>query len=446
MMIVRTAPTRKRRRRKLQTERFGCKFVVVVLLLSFVVIRQLNNNNDYDYDFKHTQKQKQRNQELSKDAVITPRHNNNDKYIPRLVICGTFRNVQPHLPAILKSIARLVTNNTFELVHLLFANHNSTDDSVRHVEQWSTQLSKNVTVFSLSSKTSESFTSNNEPFEERTVRLAQARNFLWQQVSQISRGSRTVSSNTNTSDISRTNSQIDYVLMMDMDDVNWHLSNVHECFNLPSDWTVCCCNSYKVYYDLWALRTLDDDDDGDHAGSTSSNNDNKLNKNWMALPGSQQMSGTPGGFGRHRHSKPFRHIPAQHEPIQVKSCFGGAALYKYSNQDLVMVANSNPYVGMKMMNDKNGSEVSNKGGGGGGGVSESSTSIHRKGKQPVCEHVSFHLQLYARNHSLYIQPSFLNDGPSDERMLYFGAVKKRLEPEFKRSWEETPHYYHYFWD
>ncbi|KAI2503858.1 hypothetical protein MHU86_10583 [Fragilaria crotonensis] len=391
------------------------------------------DNNDNVNNYKYADKQP--TQQLYNDAIISPKNSNNKKYIPKLVICGTVYNVQQHLPAIQKSIMRLVANNTFDLVHLLFANHNSTDDSVRQLEQWSTQLSKNVTVFSLA-PVIDNDDDDDEPFKERTVRLAQARNFLWQQVSLLSRGSAKVSSNnsSNNGKSSSTGSQIDYVLMMDMDDVNWHLSNVHECLNLPPDWTVCCCNSYKVYYDLWALRTLNGDDD------LGISNNNLANKNWLAVTaGSKSSQGTAaaGGFGRYRHSKPFRHIPAGHEPIPVKSCFGGAALYKYTNQDLVMVANSNPYVGMTEDDDtrNNNSNNSNK------------SSIHKKGKKhPVCEHVSFHLQLYAWNQSLYIQPSFLNDGPSDERMLYFGAVKKRLEPEYKRSWEETPHYYQHFWD
>jgi hypothetical protein len=278
--------------------------------------------------------------------------------LPRLVICGTVRNVQPHLAKIKKTVARLVKGK-FELVKMVFFENNSTDGTVEELTSWSDTW--NVTVLSEVLQ---------EP--ERTVRLAHGRNRLWREISTLLPSLPNIS----------------YVLMMDMDDVNWHLSHAHECLTtLPHDWAVCCCNSYKVYYDLWALRTFGDD--------------------WMPCVGNSCSVGP--------HRKPFRHISALHEPIQVKSCFGGAALYKYSAVRSLLETN-NPYVGLD------------------------------DGGRPVCEHVSFHLLLESANASLYVQPAFLNDGPSDERMLYFGSVKKRLEPEYRESWKEAPDYYQHFWD
>lgn len=413
-----TIRTTKRSTTSRQGQRFSCKWQVTILVAFVVVLQFYYNNYNSAYDVQQRQQQYTlgwNNHDTAvahspspipvsttttKAATTTSSlqkpessHNNSTRF--RLVICGTVQNVQEHLPAIQKSIMRLAWNSTttttttFELVHLLFANHNSTDESVRHLERWSSVLFSNVTVVSLTTPKSTVLGMR----DERTIRLAHARNVQWQHVSQIS-------------------PKVDYVLMMDMDDVNWHLSNVHECFNLPSDWAVCCCNSFKVYYDLWALRTLNDDNDGDN-----------IDNDWMGL-----LPRNKYGFRqRRRHAKPFRHIPAGHAPIRVKSCFGGAALYKYNNNpDLERIANSNPYLGMELSIPKNKSD---------GGKHNA-----------VCEHVSFHLRLHARNQSLYIQPSFLNDGPSDERMLFFGAVKKRFEPEFRKSWEDTPNYYTHFWD
>jgi hypothetical protein len=50
---------------------------------------------------------------------------------------------------------------------------------------------------------------------------------------------------------------IDYLLMLDMDEVNYHLMHVvAECLNLPPDFGVCCANQFTVYYDLWGELLL----------------------------------------------------------------------------------------------------------------------------------------------------------------------------------------------
>jgi hypothetical protein len=226
---------------------------------------------------------------------------------------------------------------------------------------------------------------------ERTERLAHGRNRLWQEIERLLLNAQ----------------EAVYILMMDMDDVNWHLSNVQECLNLPNpDWSVCCCNSYKVYYDLFALRTLDD---------------------WMpisTISGDSPRMAMPGQ--QHQQHKPFRHIPANAAPIPVNSCFGGAALYKYN--DVIRKV-------FQTAKEKNESLH---------------VGVDPKSNKAVCEHLSFHDKIVQQasttthvgdvntssSSALYIQPKFLNDGPSDERMLYFGSVKKRFEPSFHKSWND----------
>jgi hypothetical protein len=311
---------------------------------------------------------------------ISSSSSSSSTYRYNLIICGAVKNVQPHLIRIRDSIHQLIhqTPFLFHLSHILFLEHNSTDNTVQELQTWSQFFVCNVTVLSGVSY---------EP--ERTVRLAQARNRLWQEISYLS-------SSTST---------IDFVLMMDMDDVNWHLSNLDQCLQLPPDWSVCCCNSYKVYYDLWALRVLNE-------------------SQWLLQQLDRDRSRNtrrPNSLGLWTSPKPFRHIPASQHPIAVESCFGGAALYRYGDPTLRMIAESNPYQGLSR---------GTKGG--------------RTIRPPVCEHVSFHRTLSNHNLRLYIQPKFLNDGPSDERMLYFGAVKMKWRPLYQQSWSETPQYYRNF--
>jgi hypothetical protein len=302
--------------------------------------------------------------------------------LPRLVVAGTARSVEPHLDKIQKALTRMLSNyrnsnnsgaSSFELVQMIWFENNSNDDTVRILQSWrSTDWNVRVISEDLSHMT------------ERTERLAHGRSRLWQEIETLLGDGEA------------------YILMMDMDDVNWHLSNVQECLNLPDpDWSVCCCNSYKVYYDLFALRTLDD---------------------WMpGASGSPRM--TMPGHQRQQH-KPFRHIPANRAPIPVKSCFGGAALYKYNAVIRTVLRNAEQqkeslYVGV----DPN-----------------------KPNKAAVCEHLSFHDKIFqyaseslfvnTTSSALYIQPKFLNDGPSDERMLFFGSVKKRFEPSFRQSWND----------
>jgi hypothetical protein len=288
------------------------------------------------------------------------------------------RNVQPHLIHIRESIRRQLLHPTlFHLSHLLFMEHNSTDTIVQELQRWNPFLNCNVIVYSEVSY---------EP--ERTVRLAQARNRLWNEISILSSSSST----------------IDFVLMMDMDDVNWHLSNLDQCLQLPPDWSVCCCNSYKVYYDLWALQVVNE-------------------SRWILRGQSRdQHPNRMSNLGVWNSQKPFRHIPAAEAPIRVESCFGGAAIYRYSDRILRKIAESNPYEGLILVHQK---QVGHP-------------------MRPVCEHVSFHQKLHTNNMSLYIQPKFLNDGPSDERMLYFGAVKKKWQPLYQQSLLDTPEYYQNF--
>jgi len=154
----------------------------------------------------------------------------------------------------------------------------------------------------------------------------------------------------------------DFLLLLDMDSTNENLKGVETCLELKSPWGACCANQRDIYYDLWALRTFDDWCDCDV---------------WY----DKKCAAT-------RETK-FKHIPSDNDPIQVKSCFGGAALYDYKR--LKSLVNQ-------------------------GARYESDT----------CEHVSFHEHLQKRDDQfkLFIQPKMLNDGEKKHVPL---SVRTRLD-------------------
>ena len=287
--------------------------------------------------------------------------------LPLLIVCGTVQNAAEHLDKIRQTLRRLM-DDKFRLVDMIFYEENSRDDTVNILKSWWQLEGWNVTVLSPSVPTSTSY-------RDRTVRLAAGRNRLWQEIQQRLAGRRSGIDDSS------------YVLMMDMDDVNWHLAHADQCLNLPRGWFGCCANSYKVYYDLWALRTLD---------------------NWMDCDVVYECA-----FGPPTR-KPFRHISASHAPIQVRSCFGGATLY---NLNVLLTQRNNNNKKLNLTQQYQG----------------------RNGTRPICEHVPFHVSLQNQDPSLklYIQPKFLNDGPSDNRMTHFGGVKKRLENQYEESFRDA---------
>lgn len=106
-----------------------------------------------------------------------------------------------------------------------------------------------------------------------------------------------------------------------------------------------------------------------------------------------------------------RHIPASEPPIEVNSCFGGAAIYKWDTLkelDLETYKGSFVYNGLKR---------------------------REHGKRfSLCEHVAFHQSLVNQNHNvtIYVQPSFLNNGPGPRR---FGLQAPRLRATLFKYWQ-----------
>jgi len=280
----------------------------------------------------------------------------------RLVVAGTARNNGRHLDRVLKTILRIVEEGSFELYRCVFYENDSDDDTLAVLQSWALKdasLKDKVDVISEKNVTS----------TQRTVTLARGRNRLWERFKELDK-----------------EKPIDFILMLDMDDVNNDLKGVAECFQLPAGgWGACCANQYRIYYDLWALRTFDDWVDCDvMVNNCNMTLDEKLLK--------------------------FRHIPASTPPIHVRSCFGGAVLYQYQQ----IKKTDARYFGEYRGGELNGTRI--------------------------CEHVPFHEAIQRSNPAfkLYIQPRMLN-----EKWPLRPKVIKRLQLEIAKS-HADPNISHYY--
>eukprot|EP01048_Picozoa_sp_COSAG05_P013130 COSAG05_NODE_1368_length_5060_cov_5.437412_4_plen_342_part_00 len=173
--------------------------------------------------------------------------------------------------------------------------------------------------------------------QHRTLRLAHGRNRILTHVRGLPRQHRP-----------------DYFMAFDMDGLNANLAGVETCERLPTGWGGCCANSRGLYYDLWALRTLD---------------------SWTDCDVFYECA-TPAVCRRTQQcliNARMRHIAPTEPPIEVRSCFGGAALYAWR------------YLEAEWARYSGG--VAPAGGGGDG------EEIERQ----HCEHVAFHDALHRQN-------------------------------------------------
>jgi hypothetical protein len=288
---------------------------------------------------------------------------------PRIILAGPVRNVAKFLPRLFHTIQELIKDESLEICGLLVFENDSTDDTVSILQSWNVSIPVYL----------ESFTKQTAIMgETRTERLSFARKRLWKSAIQLE---------------SRLN--FDYILFLDMDLVNYRLSHVNSCFtdeNLPSDWTVCCANSYRFYYDLFALRTLDD---------------------WLQTDYRKVK--------RSKKNQLLRHISATQTPIRVNSCFNGAAVYKY-----------------RQLKQHFGSNIS---------ILSSLYEGRTRRGEAICEHVVFHqrlLQLMPQAR-IFIQPKFLNNGQDLETLVQkpwrSQAVRERVDPALAESIKALPQHY-----
>jgi hypothetical protein len=208
--------------------------------------------------------------------------------------------------------------NHFNIIKIVVYENDSKDDTLKGLHTWQDKLRIPVDIIS-----------EKKIGGNRVERISRGRNAILVALDKIS-------------------SPPDFLLIMDLDSVNANLKGVQTCLDMEQPWGACCANQRDIYYDLWALRTFDDWCDCDVW------NDAECAKT--------------------REAK-FRHISSDNDPIEVKSCFGGAALYDYTRLKTLV---------------KQGARYDSD----------------------TCEHVSFHKHLRKQDDQfkLFIQPKMLNDG------------------------------------
>ena len=172
----------------------------------------------------------------------------------------------------------------------------------------------------------------------RTERLAYARNLLYKEAMK---------------------SKFDLLIVIDLDNVINDLTpeSIMSCFNkelIDKNWAMLGANQTGNYYDMFALKTYDD---------------------WMDidLMKCRHIDKLPENFCL---TDRYKNIPKNNKPIQVKSCFGGIAIYKRQYLD-----NCDYGKGFQMNVDE---------------------------KIEFCEHVDFNECVIKNGGKIYINPKFIN--------------------------------------
>ena len=260
--------------------------------------------------------------------------------LPRVVITGLAKDIAKHLPHVRKALLK-ATDGIFDVVRVVIFENDSKDNTREVLSQWNESWPLDIL-------------GENGMEGGRTRKLAIARNAVLQHLRD------------------HMSEEFDYVLNVDLDEVNYEIHGIDECFNLPAGWAACCTNNYRQYYDLFALRTKDDWCDCDVFTECFP----------PCQEGETGLKGLKECEAKHQKERKKKkiHIPASRAPIEVDSCFGGAALYDYS---LLEKLPRKPYKGRRRVDNKN---------------------------VKVCEHVSFNEYLRELGGKIWIQPKFLNRG------------------------------------
>lgn len=292
----------------------------------------------------------------------------------KTVMIGTAYNNEKHLHKLKSDLIAAATEGNLDILHVVVF-ENDSKDNTRHILTTDWSQTWNVTVIGHDGLRAE--------FDgDRTKTLAYARNSLLNHLRD-----------------ELTYLDFDYVINLDLDEVNYNLRNVDTCFDLPQGWGACCTNNYRTYYDLWALRTLDDWVDCDVLKDC-------VNCKAAGLEGDECKSAK----WEYKQTRKI-HISAREPPIEVESCFGGAALYDYN---FIKQVPRDPYEG---------------------------TQVLKRGKfTSACEHVSFNRHIGAVGGKLYIQPKMLSFGVPKNVDAWESEIHNSMDdPDFAEYYKGFPY-------
>ena len=187
-----------------------------------------------------------------------------------VVVVGTARNIENY---VLLSVQKMIDiGSLFEKYHIIISESNSSDNTKLLLKKMSLKFPEIITTYCL-----------NDNSESRTVRISNARNVILDSIKDL-------------------DYIPDYYISMDMDDRSIiDYKSILTCFdeNSPRDWIMFGGNNNGDYYDLWALRTMDDWQREDCWRAYNYDNTYEL---------------------KYRSVKDF---------VKVNSCFNGIAIYKY---------------------------------------------------------------------------------------------------------------------
>jgi hypothetical protein len=241
-----------------------------------------------------------------------------------VTVVGCAKNIGEYIPNSIKKIEMICS--LFEKSKIIIYENDSTDNTLDQLLKW---------------KNAEIITEKNVK-GPRTVRLARGRNILLQKALYY---------------------DYEYFVVVDMDD---KLSDLTKSAFLSSfddkkfpNWSMIGSNQRGEYYDLWALRTFD---------------------GWMPFDCHECVRKT-----RNKNyciTSRLVHIDENSEPIKVKSCFGGLAIYKTK------------YIKYSKYNGLNSED------------------------QEICEHVQFNEDIG----NIYINPKMINHITKNNNIIFLIAI------------------------
>jgi hypothetical protein len=205
-------------------------------------------------------------------------NNENDHFVnDDVVILGTARNVDKYLPIIFEKIDMITT--CFKKSHVIIYENDSTDNTYEMLQNW----------FHINTNYEKIVISESNIKGLRTHRLSYARNKLLKEALKL---------------------KTKYIVVMDLDDVNIGLTKegFMSSFKYKNDWAMIGANQQNNYYDIWALRTFDD----------------WVPFDWVEC---RDIENKPIEYCLHSR---YRKLKPSDKLIEVKSCFGGLAIYKTS--------------------------------------------------------------------------------------------------------------------
>jgi hypothetical protein len=236
-----------------------------------------------------------------------------------VIVVGCARNVEKSLNISLDKLN--IIRELFKSTKIIIFENDSTDNTLNILKNWEEK------------KIIKLITEKKVP-GLRTERLAYARNKLYNEAMKHN---------------------FDLLIVIDLDVVIRDLTKeaILSCFDIKDDWAMLGGNQTNTYYDLWALRTYDD---------------------WMPFDCWECVN-------IHKKSNDycvksrFKQIKQDSDPIKVKSCFSGFAIYKRKYLDNCSYGN-----GLQGPDDN---------------------------KYEICEHVTFNQGILKNGGSIFINPKLI---------------------------------------